>query len=119
MADPLLARVPDGRMLRRLDNGLEIVRRRKHEPVGEEVALSQSDKRAGSKFLPAWTLERVVDWIEQQLRQPKCPVQPGAPASHQVRLGELVGFCRGIKVHTIRIVSDGAYVHAYPVEDQP
>ena len=67
-----LAGVPDGETLRRLPSGLEIVRRRKHEPVDFEGRSRNdqarlTDKRFGSKFLQEWNLAWVTDWIADQI----------------------------------------------------
>ena len=123
MAELPLGRMPDGHRLRVLPGGLTIVRYVKHEwtPSLDEALprrlVRATDKINGSKFLPAWTLDRVVDWMADQIQRAGWTLQPGARYKMDVRLMEPVGLAAGRLVHTIRIVSDGRYAHAYPVQD--
>ena len=115
---------PDGHTVRRLANGLEIVRRQKHEPlttaVPRERLVELTGKRMGSKFLPGWPPSRVVEWLEAFLLANEWTVEPGVARSEDVRLNEPVGLVRGERVHTIRVMrNNGRYVHAFPVEDEP
>ena len=118
-----LAGIPDGGTLQVLKSGLEVVRRTKHEPV-DFAKLSRAelerrtDKRDGSKFLADWNLDRLVDWIENAAGELGWVAQPFEPDKHDFRFEVPVGYFRGKKVHTIRIVKDGRCIHAYPVEDQ-
>lgn len=72
MAREDLTASPDGATLRHLASGLEIVRRRKHEPI-DVANLSRAelekltDKRFGSKFAADWSLEQLVDWTAHQV----------------------------------------------------
>lgn len=98
-----------------LENGLVLVRRRKHEPIDFESAddlAKQTDKRSGSKFLPDWTLQAYVEWLAEEARR-----LPREPQSRTIVMDRAVGYSNGRKVDKIRIVSDGHYVHAYPVGD--
>lgn len=120
---PDLGRTPDGGTLRRLPNGLEIVRRQKHEPImlgaGSSDIASRTDKKSGSKFVSQWGLDRVTNFLEKQLLAPGCPLKPLLPGAMTIRAGEPIGIVGGDSVQSVRIVSDGRYVHAYPVEDAP
>jgi len=68
MAEPEYRAVPDAGLLRRLDSGLEVVRRQKHEwrsnleGMDAEEFRRNTDKIRGSKFLRTWTLEEYVRW---------------------------------------------------------
>jgi hypothetical protein len=116
-----LAGVPDGETLRRLESGLQIVRRRKHEPIdfeglarNERVRLT--DKRFGSKFLQDWGIVRLTDWIAEEIDSRNWTV--GTPLSVDVAFDRPVGIVSGEETAIIRIISDGRYVHAFPVEDR-
>jgi len=123
MSESPSARVPEGHPLRVLRGGLTIVRYLKHEwvPGFEELPPDRSarrtDKVYGSKFLAAWNLDRLVDWMDLQIQRAGWTFQPGTRYKLDVRLAEPVGLVFGKIVHTIRIVSDGRYAHAYPIED--
>jgi len=131
MADPPpgnsthLHAVPDGEPLRVLDNGLVIIRRRKHEPTPDLLDLPpdqlrrRTDKRWGSKFSPDWhwPLPELVDWIEHQLIDHADHFTPGQRQQIDLVETQAIGFVAGRPTRTIRIVSDGRYVHAYPVGD--
>ena len=115
-----LSRLPDGATLRRLPCDLEIVRRRKHEPIdvsrlSRSERAARTDKRHGSKFGLAWTLERLTDWIAERVEE--YGWVPGRRQKLDVPFEEPVGYSVGTSVRTIRIMSDGRYVHAFPVED--
>jgi hypothetical protein len=115
------AGVRDGETLRRLSSGLEIVRRRKHEPIDFEgltrnERLRLTDKRFGSKFLPDWGIVRLTDWIADEIDTRKWTAR--TPLSVDVGLDRPVGIASGEETSTIRIMSDGRYVHAFPVEDR-
>jgi len=70
MAKGDLNRVPDGGVLRTLENGLHIVRRKKHEwsdslkKLNPKKLKERTGKVWGSKFLDFWTLDSLVDRIE-------------------------------------------------------
>jgi hypothetical protein len=112
----------DGGTLMTLPSGLQIVRRRKHEPVDfaeldypDLVRLS--DPRHGSKFLDDWGLERLTQWIAAEVRAAGWRLEPAVSRTMERRFKSPVGVCEGKKVYTIRIVCDGRYVHAYPIMD--
>lgn len=104
-----------------LPNGLEIIRRRKHEPIEFDGLSRQqmkflTDKVHGSKFAGNWLLVDYVDWVAHAIGVLGWTPATG-PADHGFAEGRIVGICKGEPVHTIRIVSDGRNVHAYPAED--
>jgi hypothetical protein len=114
--------VGNRRTLRRLASGMEITRAVKHEPIAfDRLTASQltrlTDDRHGSKFLPEWTMARLVDWLEQQIELQDWRFPPGVRARVHVRLDDPVGYVRGRLVHTITITASGRWVHAYPDED--
>ncbi len=117
-----LREVRDGQALAVLSAGLAIVRRRKHEPIdfeaaGKKGALRRlTGKLYGSKFSAEWTLDRYVKWITEQVSALGWSLQTG-PIHHDVVEAQIMGYCQGQPVHTIRIVSDGRHLHAYPIED--
>ena len=113
--------VRDRETLEILPGGLEIVRSIKHEPISlartsKRKLLAKTDKHAGSKFLPQWTLWRYVHWTAAQVAQLGWTRETGI-ASYDVLMDEVIGVSHGQYVRTIRIVSDGRYVHAYPVRE--
>ncbi|MEE8169327.1 MAG: hypothetical protein V3T70_02155 [Phycisphaerae bacterium] len=121
MARDDLAGVPDGGTLRRLASGLEVVRRRKHEPIAHEQLQSAglehlTDKRHGSKFAPDWTLQRLTEWITSEIEARQWSI--GTAQDADVHFKNPVGYFLGKSVKTIRIISDGRFVHAFPIEDQ-
>jgi len=116
-----LAGLPDGATVRRLSSGLEIVRRRKHEPVdleglGRKDTAKLTGKRLGSKFSGEWGMARLTDWIAREVDSRGWTT--GEPRQADVLLDDPVGIVSGELVSTIRIMSDGRYVHAFPVEDR-
>src|ERR1035437_2776510 len=110
MAQADLSRVPDSGDLRRLRTGLVIVRRTKHEWRNDLIGLSadrlrlRTGKAQGSKFLPAWTLDRLVGWIAAQVELAGWRRQNESFVPLDIRLEEPVGLADGNKVHTIRNV---------------
>lgn len=117
-----LYKVLNRQTLRRLDSGMEITRATKHEPIDfdsltKQELRSYTDDRSGSKFLAEWSLPRVTNWIEAQIRQQGWRFPPGARTRIRVRLHEPVGYVAGELVHTITIMASGRWVHAYPDED--
>lgn len=115
-----LAGVPDAGILKKLESGLEIIRRRKHEPI-ELSKLTRDDlirltgKRFGSKFLPDWTIVRLTAWTAEVVESHGW--KTGAMQQLEVVLPESVGIVNGERVSTIRIICDGRHVHAFPIED--
>jgi hypothetical protein len=118
MARDDLGGIPDGGTLRRLASGLEIVRRRKHEPIDlDSIAQRErerlTDKRFGSKFLADWNLVQLTDWITEEVESRGWAM--GASQLADVHFDDPVGVVSGEPGLTIRIISDGRYVHAFPV----
>ena len=117
------AGLPDGAPICELPSGLVIVRYRKHDPLPEGMTLNRARpfRRRGddvSTFLPTWPLERVVRFIEQHVGELSWELEPGVNRRVEIPMNEPVGLVAGSNVHTIRISSDGRYLHAYPVEDR-
>lgn len=118
-----LARIPDGGVLAQSATGLAIIRRQKHEPIklpsDRDAIIRATGRRYGSKFDEAWTLAELVEWIKSVVDTERWPFEPGLRrVTHRV-FETPVGLVAGQAVHTIEVVSDGRYVHAYPVEDKP
>ena len=116
---------PNGAVLRTTRAGLQLIRRRKHEPIGfrdlsQEELRYRTSKVWGSKFLQEWTLETYLDRLERRLQE--LPWSSDSPlprrGRHRFREDKPVGFVEGLLVHTIEVVWDGLQVHAYPVEDR-
>jgi hypothetical protein len=123
MAKSELIFVPDGGVLLIAECGLEIIRRRKHEWL-KDLSKSPPDKRVkmtnrvwGSKFLPTRTPSELGAWIAQQITEAGWTQKHQDPNPLDIVLAQRVGLAEGEFVHTIRIVSDGRYVHAYPIKD--
>lgn len=112
-------------MLRVAENGLAILRRRKHEwsdalrELPPDQFALKTGKKWGSKFSAAWTLDVLVDWIDAQVRLYGWTSEVQSPSPIDVRTVDVVGWCDGQPVRTIRIVCDGRYIHAYPIKDAP
>ena len=114
--------VRDRETLLRLDSGVEIIRAMKHEPVSFEgmnkAAMRRlTDKVNGSKFAATWTLERYADWLAAFATQQGWLFPPSLRERVRERLNEEVGVADGEISHTIEVVGQGRYVHAYPVPD--
>jgi hypothetical protein len=112
-------RVPDREPLEVLPGGLVLVRSMKREPISSKnltraKLLARTNKRRGSKFLPDWTLTRYVEWSRATIAKLGWTSQTGM-ASHEIAFDSPIGISHGEYVSTIRLVSDGRYVHAYPV----
>jgi hypothetical protein len=124
MAKDDLSRVPDGGVLRTLPTGLEIIRRKKHEwsdslrKLSPKKLKQRTGKVWGSKFLDFWTLESLVDRIESEVTEAHWTMASQDPNPLDVVDVHEIGLANGIRVRTIRIVCDGRYVHAYPIEDR-
>ncbi|MGD0770216.1 MAG: hypothetical protein ABSB42_18695 [Tepidisphaeraceae bacterium] len=116
----LLRSVLDGLPLKVLAGGLVIVRRKKHEPIDlagltAEKIVERTSKRSGSKFTARWDLMRYANWIEARTGELHWTAKTG-PVAMDTPFDEVVGISRGKEVYTIRLVSDGRHLHAYPVE---
>lgn len=121
MAEAELRSVRDREPLRTLPGGLVIVRCMKHEPcdlsqLSREQLRQRTSKVYGSKFTAEWTLDRYAQWITDRVVQLGWTLQTG-PAEDDLHSDRPVGVSAGNLVHTIHLVSDGRYLHAYPVED--
>ena len=120
MSDQDLQRPLDGETLRTLPSRLEILRRRKHELIDvsgyllKELA-QMTGKRHDRKFGVAWTLPVLTDWIAEQSTHANWVLQPGRPRHMDRKFNEVIGLVGGQQSHMIRIVSDGRYVHTYPI----
>ena len=119
-----LRAVSDGETLITLPNGIEIVRRRKHEPmVGMErltkrALAAKTDKDWGSKFLPGTSLPDIIRMTTEALEE--CGAKLGDKDRSCGKVfdcpigisdGELV---RGLLVHRSR---NGRYAHGFPVDE--
>lgn len=116
-------KVANGGVLKRLPNGLLVVRRFKHEWTRRleglppaAFAMETSPKR-GSKFLKAWNLSFYVQWVEEQLQALQW-TEDTPQAEHTVELDHPVGYSNGKLVNTIRIELSSRNVHAYPVGEE-
>jgi hypothetical protein len=124
VTEPHVNQIPNGGALRVLPGGLTILRYEKHEWRDELDGLSavklrvRTGKVWGSKFLGAGPLHRLVEWMARHVEERGWTLQPGTHYRAVIRASEFVGLVEARKVHTIRIVSDGRFVHAYPIEDQ-
>jgi hypothetical protein len=104
-----------------LPNGLAIVRWWRHEPIKNITDLPRNEltrltsKKRGSKFNESWGLERVVEFVAAKV--PELAWRMYEDNAETIVMNETVGWANGKEVHAIRIVSDGRYVHAYPVEE--
>ena len=120
-----LNKIPDAGDLRQLESGLVIVRRMKHEwrtdlgHMTPERLRIHTGKVKGSKFLAAWSLDLLVEWIADQIDAAGWQRQDSSFLPLDISVDEPVGLVEGRKVYTIRIVGDGRHVHAYPIEDKP
>lgn len=112
--------VSEGSHLKVLANGLIVIRRKKHEPIDLEglpieKIVARTSKVSGSKFASHRDLASYVNWIEARTLELGWTWQTGA-APVDTPFEEAVGISRGKKVYTIRLVKDGRYLHAYPME---
>jgi hypothetical protein len=113
-------RVEDRAPLEVLVSGLIVVRCIKHEPIAtgkvpRATLRTMTDKLRGSKFAREWSLVPYVDWLTNMIQSLGWDHRTGH-ASHEVEFPSPVGVSNGKPVYRIRIVSDGRYVHSYPVE---
>jgi hypothetical protein len=84
----------------------------------EEVRL-RTDKANGRKFLPGWDADRIADWTLRLVEARGWTVRPGRAERAAERLAEPAGIVEGEPVHTILVIFDGRYAHAFPVRDEP
>ena len=115
--------VPDGEPIRQLPGGLEIVRREKHDwkdgldQLPPDRLAKFTGKVWGSKFYPGWSYPALVKWIEAVVTEAGWTLQPGDPVQGDWDLPNPVGIVSGRLTRRIRVVSDGRYVHAYPISE--
>lgn len=110
--------VPDGQTLVTLANDIEIVRRRKHEPISidgldMEQLASRTGKKNGSKFLPGMTLTHIVRYTEEILTENGAALY--GSGTYTKTFTDDVGIAGGVHVRTIQVLFDGRYAHAFPV----
>jgi hypothetical protein len=118
-----LSRVIDGGVLKTLPNGIKLIRRKTHEwvksldPKDRANFERKTNPFFGSKFLPRWSLPRYVVWLERKMAELKWSA--AAPKDDAAIFKEPmpVGYSKGKLVHTIEVVIDNGFVHAYPVQD--
>jgi hypothetical protein len=116
--------ISDGCVLLTADSGLEIIRRRKHEwfaalaTLPPDKLMKMTNKVWGSKFLEAWSSRKTAEWVAGQITEAGWTRQRQEPHPLDITMPEVIGLADGERVRTIRIVSDGRYVHAYPIKDQ-
>ncbi len=80
------------------------------------MLVERTGKIYGSKFSAAWTPERLTEWIAETI-QARGWAADGVGRILTIRLHDTAGVVSGKVVQTIRIHSDGRYVHAWPVRD--
>lgn len=110
--------VPDGQTLVILANGIEIVRRRKHEPINledldQQQLISRTAKKSGSKFLPGTRLEQIVSYTATILTENNAALSTSG--TYTRTFAHQVGVANGVRVRTIAVLFDGRYAHAFPV----
>ena len=110
--------VLDGQTLVTLATGIEIVRRRKHEPISlagldTEQLASRTGKTSGSKFLPGTTLAHIVRYTEEILTENRAVRHTSG--TYTKTFADGVGIAGGVRVRTIQVLFDGRYAHAFPV----
>jgi hypothetical protein len=110
--------VPDGQTLVTLAIGIEIVRRRKHEPISlagldtEQLAL-RTGKKSGSKFRPGTTLAHIVKYTEEILIENRAVLHTSG--TYTKTFPDDVGIAGGVHVRTMQVLFDGRYAHGFPV----
>lgn len=110
--------VPDGQTLGTLATGIEIVRRRKHEPISldgldQGQLAAHTGKKSGSKFLSGTTLEQIVRYTEEILTENGAALNTSG--TYTKTFADSVGIAGGVRVTTIKVLCDGRYAHAFPV----
>ena len=110
--------VPDGQTLVVLATGVEIVRRRKHEPINldgldQQQLAARTAKKSGSKFLPGTRLEQIVRYTEAILTENNAVLNTSG--IYTKTFADHVGVASGVRVRTIAVLFDGRYAHAFPV----
>jgi hypothetical protein len=118
-----LRAVPDGGTLLRLPNGIEIVRRLKHEPIemegpAREELADRTNKFNGSKFLPGTTLREIVGMTAEVLRENGAGI--GSNAGYNTVYDKPIGIADGKQVRGLRVLrsGNGRYAHAFPANEE-
>jgi len=116
-----LRSVGEARTLYRLGNGIEIVRRKKHEPLDSEdlkrdVLERKTDSRSGSKFLSGTPLKQIVEMTAEILLENEARV--GSNKFYNKVYPRPIGISRGEKVCAIRVELKGRWAHGYPVDER-
>ena len=110
--------VSDGQTLVTRATGIEIMRRRKHEPIsitGLDAAqlASRTGKKSGSKFLPGTTLAHIVRYTEEILTENNAVLHTSG--TYTKTFADHIGIASGAYVRTIQVLFDGRYAHGFPV----
>ena len=118
MSSTDLYAVPDGQTLVTLATGIEIVRRRKHEPISiagldTEQLTSRTGKKSGSKFLPGTTLADIVKYTKEILPENRAVLHTSG--TYTKTFAGNVGIVGGVHVRTMQVLFDGRYAHGFPV----
>ena len=116
-----LRSVGEARTLYRLGNGIEIVRRKKHEPLDSEdltrdVLERKTESRSGSKFLRGTTLKQIVEMTAELLLANRARV--GSNKAYNRVYPQPIGISRGEKVRAFRVELKGRWAHGYPVDER-
>lgn len=106
-------------MLCTLPNGIQILRRRKHEPIDigvltDEELARLTNKANGSKFLPGTSLKRIVEITSEILAENGAEV--GTSECYHKVFDEPMGISNGKIVRAVRVrrSNAGRTAHAYP-----
>jgi hypothetical protein len=117
-----LRKVQDSDILHTLESGIQIQRRKKHEPIGfddmtQEEIDRRTDKKNGAKFLPGTTLSRIVEMTCEILMENKAVL--GSKDGYTKVYDQAVGVSRGRRVRAVKVVrsNDGLYAHAFPEDE--
>ena len=116
-----LREVPNAGVLHELSNGIQIIRRRKHEPIDlprrEKELARQTNKCNGSKFLPETTLTRIVEMTSEVLLENRAEI--GSNDCYNKVYDEPIGISAGRRVKGLRVCRSnrGRYAHAYPQDE--
>ena len=118
-----LRSVPDGGPLHVLPNGIQIIRRKKHEPIDlegldrDELAR-RTGKLEGSKFLPGTSLGRIVEMTCEILLENGAQV--GSNEAYNRVHRDTIGISRGRRVRGLRVrrSGNGKVAHAYPEDER-
>jgi len=121
--DSKLRSVRDGGVLHELPNGIQVVRRKKHEPIDmaqltKGELARRTDKRNGSKFLPEISLKRIVEMTCQVLIEKGAEV--GANIPYNRAFDHPIGYSNGRPVKGLWVSrsNKGKLAHAYPVDER-